>query len=126
MQPMKKIAPLKRVAAAPVKVKTRASGNEYFGTSVMLIVEPLEKISPFAIFVNLIQSPYFCVGRPLFSENPLPVFVNIPVEVGIGRNNMPGQSGLAHLPGTGKKNHLLGKILPDLIFVVPCAIRKII
>ncbi len=108
------VAALQRIATVTVIVESRASGYQNALAARPAVERPFEESAPGLVLVNFVEDPQFAC-RQFASQDPLPVFGDVPVQVaGGGTGKALRKRGLADLAWPGDKNHLSLEIAPDL------------
>src|SRR5262249_9031988 len=114
VQPQQVVPALERVATEPVDVEPSAPGDEDALPTTLDVVHTLEEVAPGAILVDLVENPEITRGQ-FSTQDALAVLGDVPVQVAGRRTwKTQRQSRLAHLAGTGNKDHLPAQVLCDL------------
>ena len=117
------VTTLQGLPPVSVEVEPRAAGDEDLLALGAPVEHALEKASPAAVLVELVEDEPAC-DRKLAPQDALAIAGHVPVEVADTRARQgSGERGLPDLPRTGDEDHLAAQIPHDLGREVPAVDR---
>ena len=109
MQAIIIITPQQGIAAAPVDIKTRATGHEHLAGVFLLVKNSFKIPLPNTILMQFVKNQEWRAGGESIIQDTRSVVPIIPVQIiilGVPLiANRTGQRRFAHLPRTADKNH---------------------